>query len=59
MFAALAAADGNVTLTQELKGSGAGATGEGAFGLGEKFSNREKAAMAKIKKVLKPEKKAV
>jgi hypothetical protein len=35
------------------------ATGEKALGLGEKFSDKEKAAMAKIKKALKPEKKAV
>jgi nucleoid-associated protein YgaU len=36
----------------------AGATGEGALGLGEKFSDKEKNAMAKIRKALKPEKKA-
>ncbi|MBN2045909.1 MAG: hypothetical protein JW757_12870 [Anaerolineales bacterium] len=37
----------------------AGATGEGALGLGEKFSDKEKAAMAKIKSSLKTQKKAV
>ena len=37
----------------------AGATGEGALGLGEKFSDKEKAAMAKIKSALKSKKKAV
>lgn len=59
MFAALAAADGNVTLILKMKESEDGPTGEGGFGLGEKFSNKEKAIMAKVKKALKPEKKAV
>lgn len=36
----------------------AGATGEGAFGLGEKFSKKEQDAMDKIKSALKPKAKA-
>jgi nucleoid-associated protein YgaU len=36
----------------------AGATGEGALGLGEKFSDKEKATMLKLKDALKPKKAA-
>ena len=41
-----------------IAGEVAGATGEGALGLGEKFSKNEKAAMDKLKAALKPKKAA-